>query len=106
MDATGKQHNRTVTPVPKMQKLQNTKISSQSSRRNGVKIKEKSLRVVKLLIPAFMITITVIFIAIVLIFETDSNFVNSLRKTPEMVALQNQFYVPIKEFLKSKLGLF
>ncbi|XP_043477728.1 FERM domain-containing protein 5 isoform X2 [Leptopilina heterotoma] len=105
MDATGKTHNRQVTPVPKMQKLQNTKISSQS-RRNGVKIKEKSLRVVKLLIPAFMITITVIFIAIVLIFETDSNFVNSLRKTPEMVALQNQFYVPIKEFLKSKLGLF
>ncbi|XP_051172551.1 FERM domain-containing protein 5 isoform X2 [Leptopilina boulardi] len=105
LDSTGKSHNRTVTPVPKMQKLQNSKMSSQS-RRAGVKIKEKSLRVVKLLIPAFMITIIVIFIAIVLIFETDSNFVNSLRKTPEMVALQNQFYVPIKEFLRSKLGLF
>ncbi|KZC09954.1 FERM domain-containing protein 3 [Dufourea novaeangliae] len=31
---------------------------------------------------------------------------NSLRKTPEMVALRNQYYVPIKEFLRTKLGLF
>lgn len=88
-----------------MQKLQNSKLNSQS-RLTGVKIKQKSLRVVKLLIPAFMITITVLFVAIVLIFETDSTLFNSLRKTPEMVALRNQYYLPIKEFLRTKLGLF
>ncbi|XP_033212753.1 FERM domain-containing protein 5 isoform X2 [Belonocnema kinseyi] len=105
IDPTGKSQSRSVTPVPKMQKLQNSKLHSQS-RLTGVKIKQKSLRVVKLLIPAFMITITVLFVAIVLIFETDSTLFNSLRKTPEMVALRNQYYLPIKEFLRNKLGLF
>ncbi|OAD59541.1 FERM domain-containing protein 5 [Eufriesea mexicana] len=37
---------------------------------------------------------------------TDTTLFNNLRKTPEMVALQNQYYVPIKEFLRTKLGLF
>ncbi|KYQ49007.1 FERM domain-containing protein 3 [Trachymyrmex zeteki] len=37
---------------------------------------------------------------------TDTTLFNSLRKTPEMVALRSQYYVPIKEFLRTKLGLF
>ncbi|XP_014488750.1 PREDICTED: FERM domain-containing protein 5 isoform X2 [Dinoponera quadriceps] len=115
LDASGgKPHSRSVTPVPKMQKLQNSKLCLQQQqqqhhhlgRRANGKLRHQSLRVVRLFIPAFMLTITVLFIVTVLVFETDTTLFNSLRKTPEMVALRSQYYVPIKEFLRTKLGLF
>ncbi|XP_034176453.2 FERM domain containing isoform X5 [Osmia lignaria lignaria] len=128
LDSSGKPHSRSVTPVPKMQKLQNSKLCLQqqqqqrhqqqsqsqqhqhqrqsSSQRYDSRLKYKSFRIARLFIPAFMLTITVLFIVIVLVFETDTTLFNSLRKTPEMVALKNQYYVPIKEFLRTKLGLF
>ncbi|XP_015594364.1 FERM domain-containing protein 5 isoform X6 [Cephus cinctus] len=109
LDVTGKTHSRSATPVPKMQKLQNSKLCLQAQHRTDGRITRitlKSLRIVKLFVPAFMLTITVLFIVIVLVFETDTTLFNSLRKTPEMVALRNQYYVPIKEFLRTKLGLF
>ncbi|XP_076388801.1 FERM domain containing isoform X3 [Megachile rotundata] len=129
LDTSGKPHSRSVTPVPKMQKLQNSKLCLQQqqqqqqrhqqqqpqqhqhqrqspSQRYDSRLKYKSFRVARLFIPAFMLTITVLFIVIVLVFETDTTLFNSLRKTPEMVALKNQYYVPIKEFLRTKLGLF
>ncbi|XP_012277275.1 FERM domain-containing protein 5 [Orussus abietinus] len=105
LDATGKPHSRSTTPVPKMQKLQNSKLCLQA-RRADVRTRQRSLHVIKLLIPAFVLTVIVLFVAIVIVFETDSALFNSLRKTPEMVALRNQYYVPIKEFLRTKLGLF
>jgi hypothetical protein len=113
LDASGKPHSRSVTPVPRMQKLQNSKLCLQQqqqqhhqSRRSYGKLRHKSLHVVRLFIPAFMLIITVLFIVTVLVFETDTTLFNSLRKTPEMVALRSQYYVPIKEFLRTKLGLF
>ncbi|KAL6430473.1 hypothetical protein ACFW04_007821 [Cataglyphis niger] len=118
LDASGKPYSRSVTPVPKMQKLQNSKLCLQQQqyhqqqhhqdvrRAAGVKLRHKSLHVIRLFIPAFMLTITVLFIVTVLVFETDTTLFNSLRKTPEMVALRSQYYVPIKEFLRTKLGLF
>ncbi|XP_043591927.1 FERM domain-containing protein 5 isoform X9 [Bombus pyrosoma] len=124
LDASGKPHSRSVTPVPQMQKLQNSKVCLQqqqqqqhqqqqfqhqrqpSRRSNAAKLRHKSLRVTRLFVPAFMLTITVLFIVIVIVFETDTTLFNNLRKTPEMVALKNQYYVPIKEFLRTKLGLF
>ncbi|XP_033342122.1 FERM domain containing isoform X1 [Megalopta genalis] len=114
LDASGKPHSRSVTPVPKMQKLQNSKLCLQQqmhqhqshSARRLDKSRHKSVRIVKLFIPAFVLTVTVLFIVIVLVFETDTMLFNSLRKTPEMVALRNQYYIPIKEFLRTKLGLF
>ncbi|XP_076236581.1 FERM domain containing isoform X1 [Calliopsis andreniformis] len=115
LDAPGKPHSRSVTPVPKMQKLQNSKLclqqqqhqhQQQSNRRLDGKLRHKTLRIVRLFIPALMLTITILFIVIVLVFETDTTLFNSLRKTPEMVALRNQYYLPIKEFLRTKLSLF
>ncbi|CAK9797725.1 FERM domain-containing protein 5 [Anthophora plagiata] len=118
LDASGKPHSRSVTPVPKMQKLQNSKLCLQQQRQHqhqhqrqpnqrlNYKLKYKNLRMTRLFVPAFMLTITILFIVIVLVFETDTTLFNSLRKTPEMVALKNQYYVPIKEFLRTKLGLF
>ncbi|XP_043524075.1 FERM domain-containing protein 5 isoform X5 [Frieseomelitta varia] len=122
LDASGKPHSRSVTPVPQMQKLQNSKVclqqqqqqqqqqqfqhQRQPSRRLNTKLRHKNLRITRLFIPAFMLTITVLFIVIVMVFETDTTLFNNLRKTPEMVALKNQYYVPIKEFLRTKLGLF
>ncbi|XP_072750848.1 FERM domain-containing protein 5 isoform X3 [Anoplolepis gracilipes] len=119
LDASGKPHSRSVTPVPKMQKLQNSKLCLQQQQHHqqqhhhqgvrrvaSVKLRHKSLHVIRLFIPAFMLTITVLFIVTVLVFETDTTLFNSLRKTPEMVALRSQYYVPIKEFLRTKLGLF
>ncbi|XP_050458466.1 FERM domain-containing protein 5 isoform X2 [Cataglyphis hispanica] len=118
LDASGKPYSRSVTPVPKMQKLQNSKLCLQQQqyhqqqhhqdvrRAAGAKLRHKSLHVIRLFIPAFMLTITVLFIVTVLVFETDTTLFNSLRKTPEMVALRSQYYVPIKEFLRTKLGLF
>ncbi|XP_024879898.1 FERM domain-containing protein 5 isoform X1 [Temnothorax curvispinosus] len=112
LDASGKPHSRSVTPVPKMQKLQNSKLSLQQQHHQGArraasgKLRHRSLHVVRIFIPAFMLTITVLFIVTVLVFETDTTLFNSLRKTPEMVALRSQYYVPIKEFLRTKLGLF
>ncbi|XP_076625400.1 FERM domain containing isoform X1 [Colletes latitarsis] len=110
LDATGKPHSRSVTPVPQMQKLQNSKLclhqQQQPNRRVDGKLRHKSLQIVRLFVPAFVLAITVLFIVLVLVFETDTMLFNSLRKTPEMVALRNQYYVPIKEFLRTKLGLF
>ncbi|XP_012539417.1 FERM domain-containing protein 5 isoform X3 [Monomorium pharaonis] len=112
LDASGKPHSRSVTPIPKMQKLQNSKLCLQQKHHQGVrraasgKLRRRSLHVVRIFIPAFMLTITVLFIVTVLVFETDTTLFNSLRKTPEMVALRSQYYVPIKEFLRTKLGLF
>jgi len=118
LDASGKPHSRSVTPVPKMQKLQNSKLCLQQQQHHqqqhsqGVrrvasgKLRHKSLHVIRIFIPVFMLTITVLFIVTVLVFETDTTLFNSLRKTPEMVALRSQYYVPIKEFLRTKLGLF
>ncbi|XP_011149335.1 FERM domain-containing protein 5 isoform X2 [Harpegnathos saltator] len=115
----GKPHSRSVTPVPKVQKLQNSKLCLQQQqhhqqqqqqqhlgRRANGKLRHQSMRVIRLFIPAFMLTITVLFIVTVLVFETDTTLFNSLRKMPEMVALRSQYYVPIKEFLRTKLGLF
>ncbi|XP_020711355.2 FERM domain-containing protein 5 isoform X4 [Athalia rosae] len=104
LDATGKSHSRSVTPVPKMQKLQNSKLCLQV-KKSG-KMSHKRLRIIKIFVPALMLTIVVLCIVTVLIFETDTALFNSMRKTPEMVALRNQCYAPIREFLKSKFGLF
>jgi len=118
LDASGKPHSRSVTPVPRMQNsklcLQQQQQQQQQhqhhrhhqNRRSYGKLRHKSLHVVRLFIPAFMLIITVLFIVTVLVFETDTTLFNSLRKTPEMVALRSQYYVPIKEFLRTKLGLF
>ncbi|KAL0134325.1 hypothetical protein PUN28_001254 [Cardiocondyla obscurior] len=116
LDASGKPHSRSVTPVPKMQKLQNSKLSlqqqQQQHRHQGArraaagKLRHRSLHIIRIFIPAFMLTITVLFIVTILVFETDTTLFNSLRKTPEMVALKSQYYIPIKEFLRTKLGLF
>ncbi|XP_043800920.1 FERM domain-containing protein 5 isoform X3 [Apis laboriosa] len=113
LDTSGKPHSRSVTPVPKMQKLQNVKEFHQQQQQQQLqqtgrrsKSRHKSLRITRFFIPAFMLTITVLFTVIVLVFETDTTLFNNLRKTPEMVALKNQYYVPIKEFLRTKLGLF
>jgi sensor c-di-GMP phosphodiesterase-like protein len=62
--------------------------------------------VVKLFIPALMLTVTVLLIVTLFVFETDSKLLESLRKAPEMVALKAQYYGPIKDFLKTKLRLF
>lgn len=121
LDASGKPHSRSVTPIPKMQKLQNSKLCLQQQRQQQQqqqqqrhqqgrrvygKFRHKSLHVIRLFIPAFMLIITVLLIVTVLVFDTDTTLFNSLRKTPEMVALRSQYYVPIKEFLRTKLGLF
>ncbi|XP_032453969.1 FERM domain-containing protein 5 isoform X7 [Nasonia vitripennis] len=133
--------SRSIAPVPKMQRLQNSKIcnvgqtalgststaltaassaAAAAARHRGQmspatntvgniansRMAKRTLRVVKLFIPALMLTITVLFIVTVLVFETDSKLFEGLRKTPEMVALRAQYYAPIKDFLKTKLGLF
>lgn len=118
LDASGKPHSRSVTPVPKMQKLQNSKLCLQQQqqhhqqqhhqgvrRTTSVKLRHKS-HVIRLFIPAFMLTITVLFIVTVVVFETDTTLFDNMRKMPEMVALRSQYYIPIKEFLRTKLGLF
>ncbi|XP_043485985.1 probable serine/threonine-protein kinase DDB_G0280133 [Polistes fuscatus] len=127
LDASGKPHSRSVTPVPKMQKLQNSKLSLQQkhqhqhqhqqqqlqqqqqshlARRFQGKLRHRSMRILRRFVPAFMLVLTAFFISLILIFETDATIFNSLRKTPEMVALRNQYYVPLKEFLRTKFGLF
>ncbi|XP_067204691.1 FERM domain-containing protein 5 isoform X2 [Linepithema humile] len=105
LDASGKPHSRSVTPVPKMQKLQNSKLClQQQQHRQGRRAASGKLRHRRhvLFITTIILTITM-FIVTVLVFEMDT--FNSLRKMPGMVAL-SQYYVPIKEFLRTKLGLF
>lgn len=133
--------SRSIAPIPKMQRLQNSKIcnvgqtalgstsnalsaassaAAAAARHRGQmspatgtvgnmansRMAKRTVRVVRLFIPALMLTITVLFIVTVLVFETDSKLFEGLRKTPEMVALRAQYYSPIKDFLKTKLGLF
>ncbi|XP_063980835.1 protein 4.1 isoform X3 [Diachasmimorpha longicaudata] len=109
VDGIGKTHSRSVTPVPKMQKLQNTKLCLQPVGSRTMIGRAKTLRgirIVRMFVSAFVLTVTIMFIVIVLVFETDSSIFDSLRKTPEMVAFKSQYYVPIREFLRTKLGLF
>ncbi|XP_011498476.1 PREDICTED: band 4.1-like protein 3 [Ceratosolen solmsi marchali] len=129
--------SRSIAPVPKMQRLQNSKISSiqQSSTLSSsgalsaslpasmrhrkvspspgpagnaasYRIRGRSLRVVKLFVPALVITLTVLLIVTVFVFETDSKLLESLKQTPEMAALNTRYYGPIKDFIRTKLGLF
>ncbi|XP_011707666.1 PREDICTED: FERM domain-containing protein 5 isoform X2 [Wasmannia auropunctata] len=116
LDASGKPHSRSVTPVPKMQKLQNSKLCLQQQHHHhhhqhhhqGVRrAASGKLHVgVRIFMSVIVLVITVVFIVIVLVFETDTTLFNDLRKMPEMVALRSQYYIPIKEFLRTKLGLF
>ncbi|XP_015182396.1 PREDICTED: FERM domain-containing protein 5 isoform X4 [Polistes dominula] len=133
LDASGKPHSRSVTPVPKMQKLQNSKLCLQQkhqhqhqhqhqqqqqlqqqqqqqqshlARRFQGKLRHRSMRILRRFVPAFMLVLTAFFVSLIMIFETDATIFNSLRKTPEMVAFRNQYYVPLKEFLRTKFGLF
>lgn len=86
LDGAGKPYSRSTTPVPKMQKLQNSKVSLQQKRRNELmRIRHKSMRVVRFFIPACILAITLLFIALVVVFESESVLFNSLRKLPEMV---------------------
>ncbi|XP_053593704.1 FERM domain-containing protein 5 isoform X2 [Microplitis demolitor] len=116
LDGLGKTQSRSVTPVPKMQKLQNSKLCLQpvgagtrsvivgggTSRSRAL----RSVRFIRLFVSAFVLTVTMLFIVIVIVFETDSAVFESMRKTPEMIAFKSHYYVPIKEFLRTKLGLF
>ena len=140
LDATGTPGSRNTLPsVPKMQRLQNSKIgtiqkghsastsalgpnststlrhrhmgpsgsvSTTASAAASTLMRRRTIKVIKLFIPALMLTVTVLFIVTVVFFETDSRLLNSIRKTPEMLALKSQYYAPIKNFLKNKLGLF
>ncbi|XP_015110508.1 protein 4.1 [Diachasma alloeum] len=109
VDGIGKSQSRSVTPVPKMQKLQNTKLCLQPVGSRTMIGRAKTLRgirIVRMFVSAFVLTVTMMFIVIVLVFETESSVFDSLRKTPEMVAFKSQYYVPIREFLRTKLGLF
>lgn len=109
LDAIGKSQSRSVTPIQKSQKLQNTKLYLQTS--GGKKINDKikilrGIRVFRLFISAFILTITILFIIIVLVFETETNLFDSLRKMPEILMIKSHYYAPIKEFLRTKIGLF
>ncbi|XP_011302670.1 protein 4.1 isoform X2 [Fopius arisanus] len=109
VDGIGNPHSRSLTPVPKMQKLQNTKLCLQPVGSRTIIGRAKALRgirIVRMFVSAFVLTVTMLFIVIVLVFETESTVFDSLRKTPEMVAFKSQYYVPIREFLRTKLGLF
>ncbi|XP_074095413.1 FERM domain containing isoform X5 [Cotesia typhae] len=117
VDGLGKTQSRSVTPVPKMQKLQNSKLCLQpvgsttksiivggggSSRSRAL----RSVRCIRLFVSAFILTVTMLFIVVVIVFETDSAVFESIRKTPEMISFKSHYYVPIREFLRTKLGLF
>ncbi|XP_044008490.1 protein 4.1-like [Aphidius gifuensis] len=123
LDVIGKIQNRTTnTQIPKMKKLQNSKLYSQSivddncdyinrDNSNCKKINDKTkklrgIRIFRLFVSTFLITITILFIVIVLIYETESTLFDSFRKIPEILTIKNLYYAPIKEFLRTKLGLF
>ncbi|XP_034936689.1 FERM domain-containing protein 5 isoform X2 [Chelonus insularis] len=109
VDGLGKSQSRSVTPVPKMQKLQNSKLCLQPVGSRSIAGRSKTLRSVRfirLFISAFVLTVTMLFIVVIIIFETDSTVFDSIRKSPEMIAFKSQYYVSIKEFLRTKLGLF
>uniref|UniRef100_A0ABD2XCG7 FERM domain-containing protein n=1 Tax=Trichogramma kaykai TaxID=54128 RepID=A0ABD2XCG7_9HYME len=69
-------------------------------------MKRRAVKVVKLLVPALVLTVTVLLVVTIVVFETDSKLFEALRKTPEMVALRAQYYAPVKNFLKRKFGFF
>ncbi|XP_014209434.1 FERM domain-containing protein 5-like isoform X2 [Copidosoma floridanum] len=135
--------SRSIAPVPKVQRLQNSKIcnvqqsltspssgitspagipgrhlaprqahmaatasSGSSSVQYSHRLRGCRAQLVRLLVPALMLSVTVLLVVTVLVFETDSKLFESLRKTPQMIALRDRCYGPIKKFLKSKLGLF
>lgn len=113
IDGIGKSSNtdgtyRSVTtPVPRMQKLQNaSKLCLQPVDGGRSIIGKSKARFVRLFVSAFVLTVTILFIIVVIVFETDSTVFENIRKTPEMMTFKSQYYIPIKEFLRTKLGLF
>lgn len=128
--------SRSIAPVPKMQRLQNSKISnvhqgvssstntlaagSSSTLRHRQMASTSTASVTKVvhsrmhsctvrIVKYFiplMLTITGVLIVIVIMFETDSKLFESMKKSPEMATLRARYYAPIKNFFKNKLGLF
>lgn len=131
----GPRSRMTSSMTPRMQRLQNTKMtnvqaaavaasvaavsvnnysptprsraaSRSTSRVRITPVRSKNVRIIRILVPAIIVTVTVLFVVIVLVFETDSNIFEGLRKTPQMVAIRSHYYTPIRDFLKQKFNLF
>ncbi|KAK0169162.1 hypothetical protein PV327_002906 [Microctonus hyperodae] len=104
---TDSSYRSVITPVPRMQKLQNaSKLCLQPVDGGQSIIGKSKTRFVRLFVSAFVLTVTILFIIVVIVFETDSIVFENIRKTSEMMTFKSQYYIPIKEFLRTKLGLF
>lgn len=92
--------------------LQTTAINNNGDTRNNQQnmtnsATAKSMKKFSLLntfIPSFLFVIVAMSISTIFILETDSDVFNGVRNLPEMVSLRYQYYLPMKEFIASKIG--
>lgn len=54
----------------------------------------------KACLPSIILTITSLFVVMVIAFEMDTEFFALLRRAPEMVSIRRQYYEPAKEQIK------
>ncbi|KAI5709294.1 hypothetical protein M8J76_014756 [Diaphorina citri] len=62
-----------------------------------------SLVLTRIFLHALLLASLLVFLATVLILETDSELLGPLRKSPEMILLRREFYEPAKKFVKAKI---
>ncbi|KAI5708026.1 hypothetical protein M8J77_014915 [Diaphorina citri] len=66
-------------------------------------ITSRSLVLTRIFLHALLLASLLVFLATVLILETDSELLGPLRKSPEMILLRREFYEPAKKFVKAKI---
>lgn len=54
--------------------------------------------------PSFLCVALSLALATVLVLESDSEVLGTVRRWPEMVVLRRDYYEPTKEFLRQKLA--
>lgn len=58
---------------------------------------------IRVFIPSFVSVLLFLFVAAIMIFESDSNSFLAVKNWPEMLCLRYQYYEPLKSYFKARL---
>ncbi|XP_049818275.1 FERM domain-containing protein 5 isoform X2 [Aethina tumida] len=65
--------------------------------------KVKKFKVFRTFVPAFLVVSLTVFVATILLLETDTKLFHSIRNIPEVISLRYQIYEPIKQYFRNKI---
>lgn len=67
-------------------------------------VTSRSFNLLQVFVPSFLLVALLLTAVLVLVLETDSELFSGLRGLPEIVILRQEYYEPVKEYVRQKLG--